>query len=90
MCPEDAGKVLDSGAGACYVSNHGGRVLDGAQGVAEVLPVIADEISGKITIMADGAVRTGFDVLEILALGADVAYRIDLLARLSIAGRRGC
>ena len=46
MCPEDAGKVLDSGAAACYVSNHGGRVLDGAQGVGEVLPIIADEIFG--------------------------------------------
>ena len=41
MCTEDAISVLDSGAGACYVSNHGGRVLDGGQGVADVLPDIA-------------------------------------------------
>jgi 4-hydroxymandelate oxidase len=73
MNPEDAVKVVDSGAGACYVSNHGGRVMDCGQGVAEVLPDIAQEISGKIAILADGAVRTGFDVLKVIALGADVA-----------------
>ena len=65
MSIEDAVKVLDSGAGACYVSNHGGRVLDGGQGMADVLPEIANEISGKIPILADGAVRTGFDVLKV-------------------------
>ncbi|MFW9850649.1 MAG: alpha-hydroxy-acid oxidizing protein, partial [Candidatus Thorarchaeota archaeon] len=67
MCVEDAGAVVDSGAAGLYVSNHGGRVIDCGQGVADVLPAIADEFKGKITIMADGAVRTGFDVLKILA-----------------------
>lgn len=84
----DAAKVLDSGASACYVSNHGGRVLDSGQGVAEVLPDIAEEISGKIPILADGAVRTGFDVLKIRALGADVALIGRPLARKSISGGR--
>ena len=86
MSKEDAVKVLDSGASACYVSNHGGRVLDGGQGMAEVLPRIADEIQGKIPLLADGAVRTGYDVLKILALGADVALIGRPLARLSLAG----
>ena len=86
MSTEDAVKVLDSGAKACYVSNHGGRVLDGGQGTAEVLPDIVNEISGKILIMADGAVRTGYDVLKVLALGADIALIGRPLARLSIAG----
>lgn len=86
MCREDAATVLDTGAAACYVSNHGGRVLDGAQGVAEVLPDISEEISGKIPILADGAVRTGYDVLKILALGADVALIGRPIARLSLAG----
>jgi isopentenyl diphosphate isomerase/L-lactate dehydrogenase-like FMN-dependent dehydrogenase len=86
MCIEDAIKVLDSGASACYVSNHGGRVLDGGQGMAEVLPEIANEISGKIPIMADGAIRTGFDVLKVLALGADIALIGRPLARMSISG----
>ncbi len=86
MSIEDAVKVVDSGASACYVSNHGGRVLDCGQGVAEVLPDIAVEISGKIPILADGAVRTGFDVLKVLALGADVAVIGRPLALMSIAG----
>jgi 4-hydroxymandelate oxidase len=86
MGTEDAVKVLDSGAGACYISNHGGRVLDGGQGMGDVLPEIANEISGKIPILADGAVRTGFDVLKVLALGADVALIGRPLARMSISG----
>ncbi|MEW6010264.1 MAG: alpha-hydroxy-acid oxidizing protein [Euryarchaeota archaeon] len=86
MNSEDALKVLDSGGSACYVSNHGGRVLDSGQGVAEVLPDISKEISGKIPVLADGAVRTGFDVLKVLALGADVALIGRPLARMSIAG----
>ena len=86
MTTEDAVKVVDSGASVCYVSNHGGRVLDGGQGVAEVLPDIAHEISGKIAIMADGAVRTGFDVLKIIALGADIALIGRTLAQIAIGG----
>jgi 4-hydroxymandelate oxidase len=63
--------------------NHGGRVLDYGQGVAEVLPAIARGFKKRITIMADGAVRTGFDVLKLLALGADVALIGRPLARMS-------
>lgn len=87
MNPEDASKVLDSGASACYVSNHGGRVLDAGQGVAEVLPGICKEISGKIPVLADGTVRTGFDVLKIIALGADIALIGRSIAHVSISGR---
>ena len=83
---EDAGKVVDSGARALDVSNHGGRVLDYGEGVADVLPEIVKEFKGKITIMADGAVRTGFDVLKLLALGADVVLIGRPLARMSLAG----
>ncbi|MGO8806005.1 MAG: alpha-hydroxy-acid oxidizing protein [Candidatus Bathyarchaeia archaeon] len=86
MNAEDAGKVVDSGAKALDVSNHGGRVMDCGKGVAEVLPEIVDEFKRKITIMADGAVRTGFDVLKILALGADVALIGRPLAWMSLAG----
>lgn len=86
MGDEDALKVVDSGASACYVSNHGGRVMDGGQGVAEVIPEVADAVSGKIPVMADGTVRTGFDVLKVLALGADVALIGRPLAQMAIAG----
>lgn len=86
MSTEDAVKVLDSGASACYVSNHGGRVLDCGLGVAEVLPDISEEISGKIPLLADGTVRTGFDVLKIIALGADVALIGRPLVQVCIGG----
>jgi 4-hydroxymandelate oxidase len=86
MNVEDAGKVVDSGAKALDVSNHGGRVMDCGQGVSEVLPKIADQFKGKITILADGAVRTGFDALKLLALGADVALIGRPLAWMSLGG----
>ncbi|SEF70354.1 FMN-dependent dehydrogenase, includes L-lactate dehydrogenase and type II isopentenyl diphosphate isomerase [Caloramator fervidus] len=71
MTVEDAYLAIEAGAKAIVVSNHGGRVLDHTPGVAEVLPKIAKEVKGKITILADGGVRTGVDVLKMLALGAD-------------------
>ncbi|CCJ32640.1 alpha-hydroxy-acid oxidizing protein [Caloramator australicus] len=71
MTVEDAQLAVEVGAAAIVVSNHGGRVLDHTPGVAEVLPKIAKEVKGKITILADGGVRTGVDVLKMLALGAD-------------------
>ncbi len=86
MTVEDAAKVVDSGAKALDVSNHGGRVMDCGKGVSEVLPEIVDAVGSKITIMADGAVRTGFDVLKLLAIGADVALIGRPLARMSLAG----
>lgn len=86
MTMEDAEKVVDSGAAALDVSNHGGRVLDYGQGVAEVLPEISRKYRDKILIMADGAVRTGYDALKLLALGADIALIGRPLARMSLAG----
>jgi 4-hydroxymandelate oxidase len=86
MSMEDAEAVYASGAAAIYVSNHGGRVLDSGLGVADVLPDISERFKGKTVIMADGAVRTGFDVLKMVALGADVALIGRNLARMSLAG----
>jgi isopentenyl diphosphate isomerase/L-lactate dehydrogenase-like FMN-dependent dehydrogenase/rubredoxin len=86
MTVEDAMRVLDSGAAAVYVSNHGGRVLDYGQGVGEVLPAIAKACKKKIAVLADGAIRTGFDVLKVLAMGADAAFIGRPLARMSLAG----
>ncbi|HHV87019.1 MAG TPA: alpha-hydroxy-acid oxidizing protein, partial [Petrimonas sp.] len=71
MTVEDALLAVETGAAAIVVSNHGGRVLDQTPGVAEVLPEIAAAVKGKITILADGGVRSGVDVLKMLALGAD-------------------
>lgn len=72
MTVVDAQLAVEVGADAIVVSNHGGRVLDHTPGGAEVLPEIADAVKGRITIMADGGVRDGFDVIKMLALGADV------------------
>lgn len=71
MTVDDALLAVETGASAIVVSNHGGRVLDQTPGVADVLPEIANAVAGKITILADGGVRTGIDVLKMLALGAD-------------------
>ena len=53
------------------VSNHGGRVLDHTPGVARILAEVASAVKGQIVVLADGGVRTGADVLKMLALGAD-------------------
>ena len=71
MSPEDAEACAEAGVSIIAVSNHGGRVLDHTPGVAEVLPEIVDRVRGKVTITADGGIRTGYDVLKMLALGAD-------------------
>lgn len=71
MTVTDAQIALDAGARAIVVSNHGGRVLDHTPGAAEVLPEIAEAVKGRITILVDGGVRSGGDVLKMLALGAD-------------------
>ena len=69
--PEDARQAVASGADAIVVSNHGGRQLDGALSTAHALPRIADAISGRVPILADGGVRSGLDVVRMLGLGAD-------------------
>ncbi len=71
MTPADAVKAARAGCDGIVVSNHGGRILDHTPGAAEVLPVIAAAVRGKVAILADGAVRTGTDVLKLVALGAD-------------------
>jgi len=86
MCVEDAKAVLESGAKGIVVSNHGGRVMDHGQGIAEVLPDIAKICKGKVTIIADGAVRTGYDAIKLIALGADAVLIGRELARMSLAG----
>ncbi len=71
MSPYDAEAAVRAGAAAIVVSNHGGRVLDHTPGTAEVLPEIVKAVKGDVTILADSGVRTGYDVLKMLALGAE-------------------
>lgn len=71
MTPECALNCVQAGIDALVVSNHGGRVLDCTPGTAEVLPLIKKAVGDKITILVDGGIRSGSDVLKMLALGAD-------------------
>lgn len=68
---DDALAAVETGADGLVVSNHGGRQLDGVLSAARALPAIADAVGGKTVIFADGGVRSGLDVLRMLALGAN-------------------
>jgi L-lactate dehydrogenase (cytochrome) len=68
--PQDARSAVRLGANGLVVSNHGGRQLDGALSSARALPAIADAVGGDLTVLADSGVRSGLDVIRMLALGA--------------------
>ncbi|UQZ91295.1 alpha-hydroxy-acid oxidizing enzyme [Deltaproteobacteria bacterium Smac51] len=85
---EDALACLEAGVDGIVVSNHGGRVLDFTPGAAEVLPRIAESVKGRMAIIADGGVRTGVDILKLLALGADCAMIGRPFAIAAIGGGR--
>ena len=68
---DDAREAVAIGADGIVVSNHGGRQLDGVPSTARALPAIADAVRGAVTILADSGIRSGLDVLRMLALGAD-------------------
>jgi len=74
MIPDEARQCVDAGVKVVSVSNHGGRVLDSTPGVAVMLPLIRKELGNNVIITADGGVRTGYDVLKMLALGADAVF----------------
>jgi L-lactate dehydrogenase (cytochrome) len=67
---EDAVMAAQLGADAIVVSNHGGRQLDGVLSSAKALPAIVDAVGGRLTILADGGIRSGLDIVKMLALGA--------------------
>ena len=63
-------QAAEVGADGIVVSNHGGRQLDGVLSTARALPPIADAVGDRLTVLADGGVRSGLDVVRMLALGA--------------------
>jgi L-lactate dehydrogenase (cytochrome) len=69
--PQDAREAAAIGANGIVVSNHGGRQLDGALSTARALPAIADAVRGRLAVLADSGVRSGLDVVRMLALGAE-------------------
>jgi isopentenyl diphosphate isomerase/L-lactate dehydrogenase-like FMN-dependent dehydrogenase len=71
MTVKGAVKAVEAGAYGIVVSNHGGRVMDYSPATVEVLPEICKAVGGQLKIFIDGGIRTGIDVLKVLALGAD-------------------
>jgi (S)-mandelate dehydrogenase len=67
---DDAERVHALGADGLVVSNHGGRQLDGAAATLEALPEVARAVGAKLTVLLDGGVRRGVDILKARALGA--------------------
>jgi isopentenyl diphosphate isomerase/L-lactate dehydrogenase-like FMN-dependent dehydrogenase len=71
MTADEALMAAEAGAAGIVVSNHGGRVLDHCPGTAEVLAEISRAVNGKCSVIVDGGIRDGNDILKMLALGAD-------------------
>ncbi|GAB3696188.1 alpha-hydroxy acid oxidase [Spirosoma flavus] len=70
MNPEDAERAIQSGVSGLIVSNHGARNLDTVPATIEVLPYITERVNGRITVLMDGGIRRGTDVVKAISLGA--------------------
>ncbi|MBD19871.1 MAG: alpha-hydroxy-acid oxidizing enzyme [Rhodospirillaceae bacterium] len=81
---EDAALSVENGIDCIYVSNHGGRQLDHGRGSIDVLPEVVEVVKKKVSIIVDGAIMRGTDVIKSLALGAD-AVCIGKLQGLGLA-----
>ncbi|HEX8059034.1 MAG TPA: L-lactate dehydrogenase [Novosphingobium sp.] len=87
---DDAEAAIAGGADGIVVSNHGGRQLDGVASTACALPRIAAAVQGRVPLLVDGGVRSGLDVLRMLALGAQgVMIGRPWVFALAAAGERG-
>jgi L-lactate dehydrogenase (cytochrome) len=90
MSVEDARRAADIGCSAIWVSNHGGRQLDGSRAPFDQLAEIVDAVGDRIEVICDGGVRRGTHVLKALSMGAKAASggRLYLYA-LAAAGQAG-
>jgi len=68
--PADAQRLVELGADALVVSNHGGRQLDGAIATIDALPAIVAAVAGRIPVFVDGGIRRGADIVRARACGA--------------------
>ena len=72
--PEDARMAVGHGTDAIWVSNHGGRQLDGTCSTAAALPRIRAAVPDQVGLFVDSGIRSGMDVIKMLALGADACF----------------
>jgi len=88
--PDDAVRAAEHGAQGVIVSNHGGRQLDTAPAAIDVLDSIVQAVGARLTVLADGGIRRGTDVLKALALGARaVLVGRPVLWGLAVGGEAG-
>lgn len=88
--PDDAETAIFAGADAVWVSNHGGRQLDGAPAAFEVLGEIATRVNNRVPIIFDSGVRRGQHIFKAIAMGADVvAIGRPIIYGLALGGWRG-
>ena len=88
--PDDARRAVEEGMDGIWVSNHGGRQVDGAISTIAALPAIAEAVGGRVPIVMDSGIRTGADAFKALALGATaVGIGRPYCYALAIAGPRG-
>ncbi|MDQ6886828.1 MAG: alpha-hydroxy-acid oxidizing protein [Gemmatimonadota bacterium] len=87
---DDACRAADHGAAGVVVSNHGGRQLDTAVATADALPEVARSVGDRLTVLVDGGIRRGTDVLKAVALGARaVLVGRPVLWGLAVGGEAG-
>lgn len=88
--PEDAEIAIQAGAAGIWVSNHGGRQLNGGPASFDVLRAIADKVDKRVPIVFDSGVRRGSHVFKALANGADiVALGRPIVYGLALGGAQG-
>ena len=68
--PEDARRAVNAGVDGIVVSNHGGRQLDSVPSTVRALPAVVDAVGDDVEVLVDGGVRTGLDVVKMVAMGA--------------------
>ncbi|MNQ84678.1 L-lactate dehydrogenase [cytochrome] [compost metagenome] len=88
--PQDAKDAVSFGADGIVVSNHGGRQLDGVLSTTQALPPIKQAIGDDLTVLVDSGIRSGLDVVRMLALGAKgVLLGRSMAYALAADGQRG-
>ncbi|WP_312541800.1 alpha-hydroxy-acid oxidizing protein [Enterococcus sp.] len=87
---EDVARALDAGAQGIWVSNHGGRQLDGGPASFDSLQIVAEAVAGRVPIVFDSGVRRGQHVFKAIASGADlVAIGRPAIYGLALGGQTG-